>query len=418
MSFKSLSRAACAVALTASLWAFSIPALAQQQQTPADAPPPARTATAQQPTNSDSTTASTPSTDSAATSAPAAQPSPTPVVHHNTKPLSEDEDPSKIGKRNLNKGLIGKMVGKPEKDVALGRQLAAEVERQSKFIDDPVITEYVNRVGQNIVLHSDAKVPFTIKVVDSDEVNAFALPGGFFYVNKGLILAADNEAELAGVMAHETAHVAARHTAENIAKANLYQYGAIAGVLLGMPPILLNATDFGAMLAFLKYSRGAEAEADRLGLQYMYAAGYDPNAMATMFEKLSALNKKKPGSFARLFQTHPYAPDRRQASIELAARFPERDEYIINTSEFQRVKARLMRLSNAKATTANVAGRDNNGAPGRPTLKRRNPSSDDPNSTSTDDGNNKSSGDSQNAPPKLKRRAPDSGSDSNPPNNP
>ncbi|HKC64540.1 MAG TPA: M48 family metalloprotease, partial [Pyrinomonadaceae bacterium] len=145
----------------------------------------------------------------------------TPAPKSNGKPLSTDEDPSMIGKRNINHGLFAKMAGSLNKEVAIGRQLAAEVDKEAKFIDDPVITEYVNRVGQNIVLHSDAKVPFTIKVIDSDEVNAFALPGGFFYVNKGLILAADNEAELAGVMAHEIAHVAARHAMENEAKSTL-----------------------------------------------------------------------------------------------------------------------------------------------------------------------------------------------------
>jgi predicted Zn-dependent protease len=364
-----LSRAACSLALAATLWTLAlVPASRAQEQTPAQT----STSTATQQTGATQQTANAQPT-----------PTPTPVHPRNNAPLKEDEDPSKIGQRNINKGLIAKMAGKPEKDIALGRQLAAEVEKEAKFIDDPVITEYINRVGQNIVLHSDAKVPFTIKVIDSDEVNAFALPGGFFYVNKGLILAADNEAELAGVMAHETAHVAARHTAENIAKANLYQYGALAAVILGMPPILLNASDFTAMLAFLKYSRGAEAEADKLGLQYMYAAGYDPNAMATMFEKLSALNKKKPGRFARLFQTHPYAPERREAAVELAARFPPRDEYIISTSEFQRVKARLLRMSNATKATAAIPGKDDNN--GRPTLKRRNPTPDDqsnPNGTS------------------------------------
>jgi hypothetical protein len=114
----------------------------------------------------------------------------------NLKPLAVDEDPAMIGKRKLNSGLISSMSMSVEKEVALGRQLAAEVDRQAKFVDDPVITEYVNRVAQNLVLHSDAKIPFTVKVIDSDEVNAFALPGGFFYVNKGLILAAGKRRNL------------------------------------------------------------------------------------------------------------------------------------------------------------------------------------------------------------------------------
>jgi len=321
-----------------------------------------------------------------------------------TKPLSTNEDPAMIGKRNINGGFIGKIAGGTEKEVRQGREAAAEVDRQAKFIDDPMITEYVNRVGQNIVLHSDAKVPFTIKVIDSDEVNAFALPGGFFYVNKGLLLAADNEAELAGVMAHEIAHVAARHAVENQAKANLLEYAALgASIFLGGIPgmIYQNTAGIGLLGIFMKFSRSAEEEADRLGVQYMYAAGYDPGAMATMFEKLEAKNKKKPGFVSRAFSTHPAPPERRAAALALAARFPEREEYVISSSEFQRVKSRLLRLSNARAsTTGAIQSADDNGAPGRPTLKRRQPTPDD--STTTPDGDQQKPADSS-APPKLKR---------------
>jgi predicted Zn-dependent protease len=304
-------------------------------------------------------------------------------VKTNGKPLAVDEDPAMIGKRNLNKGLIAKMSMSTEKEVRLGRMLAAEVDRQAKFIDDPIITEYVNRVAQNLVLHSDAKVPFTVKVIDSDEVNAFALPGGFFYVNKGLILAADNEAELAGVMAHEISHVIARHGVENQVKGELMQYGALAGILLGGPilsNVLYSGSGFFEGMAFLKFSRNAEREADKLGTQYLYAAGYDPTALATMFEKLEGKEKKKPGTMAKLFADHPAPADRRFASLALAARFPEREEYVINTSDFQRVKARLLRLSNSRSTaTGLIAGSDDsNGTPGRPTLKRRQPTPDDP----------------------------------------
>ncbi|HEX5890406.1 MAG TPA: M48 family metallopeptidase [Pyrinomonadaceae bacterium] len=320
-----------------------------------------------------------------------------------TKPLSTNEDPAMIGKRNINGGFIGKISGGTEKEVRQGREAAAEVDRQAKFVDDPVITEYVNRVGQNIVLHSDAKVPFTIKVIDSDEVNAFALPGGFFYVNKGLLLAADNEAELAGVMAHEIAHVAARHAVENQAKMGLLEYAALgASIFLGGIPgmIYQNTAGIGLLGIFMKFSRGAEEEADKLGVQYMYAAGYDPGAMATMFEKLEAKNKKKPGFISKAFATHPAPPDRRQAAINLAARFPEREEYVISSSEFQRVKNRLLRLSNARAsTTGAIQSVDENGAPGRPTLKRRQPTPDD--TTTTPDGETKPADTS--APPKLKR---------------
>jgi predicted Zn-dependent protease len=319
------------------------------------------------------------------------------------KPLSVKEDPAMIGKRNINSGddkLFGWLGGSREKEMQIGRQLAMEVEQQSKMIDDPIVTEYVNRVGQNIVLHSDAKVPFTIKVVDSDEVNAFALPGGFFFVNKGLLLAADNESELAGVMAHEIAHVCARHAMENQGKATLINWGALAGIIFGGPivsQVLYNGGGILAGLAQLKFSRGAEEEADMLGVEYLYASGYDPTGMSTMFEKLASKNKKKPGAVAKLFSTHPQSIDRRDASLALVARFPEKEEYVISTSEFQRVKAHLLKVSNAKANvTADYDDQDNS----KPTLKRRQPESTDaPDSTSTT-GESSSS----DKPPQLKKK--------------
>ena len=320
-----------------------------------------------------------------------------------TKPLATNEDPSQIGKRNINGGsdkFFGWLGGSQQKEMQIGRQLALEVEQQAKMVDDPMITEYVNRVGQNVVLHSDAKIPFTIKVIDSDEVNAFALPGGFFFVNKGLILAADNEAEIAGVMAHEIAHVAARHAMENAGKGQFLNYGILAGLILtgGVAgTILQNTAGLGQALAFFSFSRGAEAEADRLGVQYLYAAGYDPTAMSTMFEKLASKNKKKPGTLSKLFSTHPQSLDRRDASLALVARFPEKDEYIISTSEFQRVKEHLLKLSNAKAGVS--VDYDENDNP-RPTLKRRQPEADSSDSSSSS-GESSSSPD---GPPQLKRR--------------
>ncbi|HYE15573.1 MAG TPA: M48 family metallopeptidase [Pyrinomonadaceae bacterium] len=296
------------------------------------------------------------------------------------KPLSEKEDPRMIGKRKLNSGFIASISRGVETEVKIGRELAAQIDREAKFIDDPVITEYINRVGQNVVLHSDAKIPFTIKVIDSDEVNAFALPGGFFYVNKGLILAADSEAEVAGVMAHEIAHVTARHAMENQAKGMLAEIGLLGGSIFlgGLGGLLINqAAQFGALLGFMKFSRDAESEADVLGVQYLWAAGYDPGAMSTMFEKLNTKNKKKPGTISKLFTTHPQSADRMEASRALVARFPEREEYVLSTSEFQRVKARLLRLSNARASSAGDIAPGEDGAPGRPTLKRRQPTSED-----------------------------------------
>ena len=321
------------------------------------------------------------------------------------KPLSEDEDPSQIGKRNINGSLgnkfFGWLGGSRDKEAAIGRQLSLEVEQQAKLVEDPVINEYVNRVGQNVVLHSDAKIPFTIKVIDSDEVNAFALPGGFFYVNKGLILAADNEAEIAGVMAHEIAHVAARHAMENAGKGQFIGYGILAGLIFAGPiagTILQNTAGLGQALAFFKFSRGAEEEADKLGVQYLYAAGYDPTAMSTMFEKLASQNKKKPGTLSKLFSSHPQSIDRRDDSLALVARFPEREEYIISTSEFQRVKEKLLKQTNAKAMTQiDYDGEDD----GRPTLKRRQTDVDSTDTTTTEP---------KDEPPVLKKRGEESSS--------
>jgi predicted Zn-dependent protease len=289
--------------------------------------------------------------------------------------LADDENPQLIGNRKINKHQIN--FYSLEKEVGIGRQLAAEVDRQAKFIDDPIITEYINRVGQNIVLHSDAKVPFTIKVLDSDDVNAFALPGGFFYVNKGLILAADNEAEVAGVMAHEIAHVAARHGVEQASKAQIANYAMIPLIFMtgGLGAIAYQAAQIGVPLAFLKFGRGAETEADKLGAQYAWASGYDPNSLITFFEKLEKKEKSKPGTLSKLFRSHPPTPDRITGVRTLVARFPDRDEYTISTSEFNRVKARLLQLTNAR-TVGEEASRES--GPKRPTLKRRK-DGDDPN---------------------------------------
>lgn len=318
-------------------------------------------------------------------------------------PLSEKENPAMIGKRKINSGsdkFFGWLGGSQEKEVAIGRQLSVEVEQQAKLVEDPMITEYINRVGQNVVLNSDAKIPFTIKVIDSDEVNAFALPGGFFYVNKGLILAADNEAELAGVMAHEIAHVAARHAMENQGKMQAIQYGLLGTMIFGggiASTIAQNAGGLAQLLSFFKFSRGAEEEADKLGVQYLYASGYDPTSMATMFEKLASKNKKKPGTLSKLFSSHPQSLERRDSSLQLVARFAEKEEYVISTSEFQRVKAHLLRLSNAKA---GVTSDIDEGEPGKPTLKKRQPEPD----ASDSSGSSSSSSSDSDGPPQLKKR--------------
>lgn len=289
----------------------------------------------------------------------------------NLKPLDDKNDPTLIGKRDINKGNLA--FYSIDKEVALGRQMSAEVDRESPLINDPLVTEYVNRVAQNIVLHSDAKVPFTVKVIDSQDVNAFALPGGFLYVNRGLVEAADNEAEVAGVLAHEIAHVAARHGIEQASKGELLNYASIPLIFLGGWGgfLLRQAAGLAVPLTFLKFSRGAEKEADRLGAQYMWASGYDPNALITFFEKLQTKDKKKPGTLAKVFSTHPMTGDRITEVRDLIGRFPDRGEYQISTSEFGEVKSRLL------VTSASSRQRAREAEDRRPTLKRRPKTSDD-----------------------------------------
>ncbi len=263
------------------------------------------------------------------------------------KPGSE-KDVESVGNRSVGKGVN---LYSLEHEIAIGKGAAQEIERSAKLITDPVVTEYVNRVGQNLVRNSDAKVPFTIKVIDSDEVNAFALPGGFFYVNSGLILAADEEAELAGVMGHEIGHVAARHYTRSVTKGTILQWATIPLILLGPGGWggygLYQGLNLAIPMGFLKFSRDQEREADYLGLQYMYKAGYDPNAFVSFFEKLQAQERRRPGSIPKIFSDHPPTPERVQkAQEEIATILPARDEYIVTTSEFDLVKARLGKIEN------------------------------------------------------------------------
>jgi beta-barrel assembly-enhancing protease len=289
-----------------------------------------------------------------------------PVQQQDTvSPKNSKEDVDAIGNRSVGKGVNFYSL---EKEIALGKGLAQEVERSSKLIDDPIVTEYVNRVGQNLVRNSDARVPFTIKVIDSDEVNAFALPGGFFYVNSGLILRAQEESELAGVMAHEISHVTARHGTKNATKGEMMQLATIPLILLGPAGWagygLYEGLNIAIPLTYLKFSRDAEREADFLGLQYMYKAGYDPNSFVTFFERIQADEKRRPGTIPKVFSTHPPTPDRiESAQKEIARILPNRPEYIVTTSEFDTVKARLRNIMFARKVQDN--------APGKPTLRTR-----------------------------------------------
>ena len=277
-----------------------------------------------------------------------------------------------------------------EKQIEMGHGYATQVESTTKLISDPVIAEYVNRIGQNLVRNSDAQVPFTIKVIDTDDINAFALPGGFFYVDSGLILAADNEAELAGVMSHEIAHVAACHLARENTRGQLMQLASIPLIFVGggIGYAAQSLAGFAIPMGFLRFTRSFESEADFLGVEYLYKAGYDPQALTSFFEKIKALEKHKPGTLAKTFDTHPQTPDRiAKTQEEINTLLPPEAEYKVDTSEFQDVKERLAQLENrhkidkshggdgptlrrAAHTGPSETGSD--GDPDeRPTLKRR-----------------------------------------------
>src|SRR5436853_1503176 len=299
-------------------------------------------------------------------------------------PRNSKEDVDAIGDRKVSCHMNWFSI---EKEIALGKGLAQEVERSSKLIDDPVVTEYVNRVGQNLVRNSDARVPFTIKVIDSDEVNAFALPGGFFYVNSGLILRAQEESELAGVMAHEISHVCARHGTKNATKGELMQLATIPLILLGPGGWagygIYQGLNLAIPVTYLKFSRDAEREADYLGIQYMYKTGYDPNSYVTFFERIQADEKRRPGTIPKVVSTHPPTTARTEhTQKEIARILPARQEYIVTTSEFDSVKSRLRNIMFTRKVGDN--------APGKPTLRtkteqsKKQPTGNDPNSTDDD----------------------------------
>ncbi len=433
--FRAGSLAVLALALSTGLWAQSTGSTTTPASTPQAQPAPGTTpvsedspaaAPAKQTApaagqTSPSTTTATPSTPSAqpapgtapvggdtTASAPSGTPAPgtTPVggdtpatdVHPekvvevgsqkvNVKSGSID-DVNAVGNRDIGARGMGNWYS-VDTEIKMGKMYSMEIEKSTKFITDPVVVEYVNRVGQTIVKNSDCKVPFTIKVIDSDEINAMALPGGFFYVNSGLILNADEEAELAGVMAHETAHVCAHHAVREQTRMNYAQLSTIPLIFIGgwTGYGIYEAASLAVPMTFLKFSRDFEAQADYLGVQYMYRAGYDPQAFISFFEKVQALEKRKPGLVAKAFADHPQTPDRILHSQEEIARIlPARDQYTVTTSEFDDIKARLARIENKRrltdskdtkkpslrrASTDPNATDDKNGDDGPPTLHRR-----------------------------------------------
>jgi predicted Zn-dependent protease len=314
----------------------------------------------------------------------------------NVKSGSKD-DVDAIGNRNMGGKGLGNWYSL-EKEIRMGKEYAMQVEQSVRLVQDPTVNEYVNRIGQNLVRNSDAKVPFTIKVIDSDEINAFALPGGFFYVNSGLLLAADNESEMAGVMAHEIAHVAARHATRQMTRAQLANFASIPLIFMGggIGYAISSAASLALPLTFLSFSRGFEAEADYLGLEYMYKTGYDPESFIAFFEKVQAKEKKKPGTLAKAFSTHPQTPERiAKSQEEINKILPGRPEYVVDTSEFQLVKARLASIENRRKLNDD---KDKS----RPTL-RRTAGDNHPKDTGSPDSTD-SAGKQDDDRPTLKRR--------------
>jgi hypothetical protein len=402
MSFRNLLISFSLLALMA------LPALAQDSTSQTPSAPPAssqtpRDQTAQPQSTQPSTPApsqdpsaqptTTPPADSSSSSASgdAAPSGPAPVQEPDDSKVKHDgsrKDVDAIGNRKVGGRGMGDWYSL-ESEIRMGKQYSMQVEQSVKLVQDPVVNEYVNRIGQNLVRNSDAQVPFTIKVIDSDEVNAFALPGGFFYVNSGLILAADEEAELAGVMAHEIAHVAARHGMRQMTRANWAQIGTLPLIFIGggIGYGIYEAAGLGLPLTFMKFQRNFEAEADYFGLQYMYKTGYDPQAFISFFEKIQAKEKKKPGTLAKAFASHPQTPDRIEKSQEeIATILPARAQYVVSTSEFDDVKSRLSTIENRhkvvdekdgtkpslrRTSTADKSGTSDKSDDDRPTLKRR-----------------------------------------------
>lgn len=277
-----------------------------------------------------------------------------------------------------------------EREVAIGKHYAEQIDRTSKILKDPVTTEYVNRVEQNIALNSDAKVPITTTVIESPQINAFTLPGGFIFVDTGLLRAVDDEAELAAVLAHETGHVAARHWASDQTKRSLLQYAMIPLIFTPMSyPAYLGLSEglnFGIPLSFLKFSRMDEQQADFLGVQYLWKAGYDPEAFTAMFGKILQERRQDPSSIPDVFMDHPPTPARIiRVQEEIKTFLPKRQEYLVSTSEFQSVQERLNRILGQM--------KRNSSKKNEPTLLRREPKTEEPAPGGEDD-----------KPPVLRRR--------------
>lgn len=377
--------------LTAALFTFSslTPAVFGQMGTPGGQPTPGGVPTNAPVPNGDpgvSGTAPQSGTNGSATqSTPVQAADPDKVKHDGGK-----NDVDAIGNRKIGTRGVGNWYS-IESDIKMGKQYSQMVDSSSKFVTDPVVTEYVNRLGQNLVRNSDAQVPFSFKIIDSDVVNAMSLPGGFVYVDSATILAADGEAELAGVMAHEIAHVCARHATRQLTRSQYANFATIPLIFVGggIGYAAYEAAGLALPLTFLSFQRSFEAEADYLGLQYMYKAGYDPQSFVSFFEKLQAMEKQKPGTLSKAFASHPQTPDRiAKSQEEIEHILPARLEYTVTTSEFDDVKSRLASLENRRKVIDNKDGN-------KPSLRRTSGTDTTGNGTTTTSDDDK---------PTLKRR--------------
>jgi beta-barrel assembly-enhancing protease len=405
-AFKTIERTSLVLLLTVGAWAQSTSSTTSSSSTPstntsAAQPAPGTAPVGGDASASDSSKKPAPGTTPVGGDTAATNVNPEKVVEPGSqkvkvKPGSVD-DVNAVGNRDIGGRGMSNWYS-TDSEIKMGRSYAQEIEKSAKFITDPVVTEYVNRIGQNIVKNSDCKVPFTIKLIDSDEINAFALPGGFFFVNSGLVLNADEEAELAGVMAHETAHVCAHHAAREMTRMHYAQIGMVPAMIFvgGWTGYgIYEGAQIGIPVTFLMFSREFEAQADYLGVQYMYRAGYDPQAFITFFEKIQALEKRKPGAVAKVFADHPQTPDRILRSQEEIARIlPARDQYTVTTSEFDDVKARLARIENKRRLTDSKNSK-------KPSLRRASTSGNAPDSGASAGKSTPDSGDDK---PTLHRR--------------
>ena len=275
---------------------------------------------------------------------------------------TEKYDVNRIGHRGIGRGFN---IYSQKRERQLGQNLAAAFDSSSRIVNDPVLNDYVNRLAQKIVRNSDAEIPFTVRLIDSSEIpRAYGLPGGFLYVDSALIFAAESEAELAGVMAHEIAHVAARHATRALTRKDLYNFTGSLSLLAGPVGIVLqDAGGVAGPLSVKKFSRDSEYEADLLGIEYAYTAGYDPEALLSALEKLHALEANRAALFAKIpgyhfasklpfhsqvargFSNYPLLEDRiRRLQLEITTFLPGRKDYIVDTNEFQEVKERLLSL--------------------------------------------------------------------------